>query len=111
MLYWPDTVLVRDYQVGIDEINKEGDVLQIFQNYPNPVKDQTTIILYVPEKGKVGVMISDMPGRRVINTFFWSSTESSSFSAWYRRLVYSVVEAFRNYEFKEEGFSVRCVRD
>ncbi len=68
MLYWPDTVLVLDYLVGITEINKEGDVLQIFQNYPNPVKDQTTITLYVPEKDKVALMILDMPGRKIINT-------------------------------------------
>ncbi|MBE9491594.1 MAG: hypothetical protein IMY70_01805 [Bacteroidetes bacterium] len=67
VLYWPDTVLIL-YLVGIAEINKEGEVLQIFQNYPNPVKDQTTITLYVPKKDKVGVMISDMLGRKVINT-------------------------------------------
>ncbi len=68
LLYWPDTVLVLDYQVGITEINDGGEGLQVFQNYPNPVKNQTTITLYVPEKEKVDVMISDMLGRKVINT-------------------------------------------
>jgi uncharacterized protein (TIGR02145 family) len=68
VLYWPDTVIMLHYQVGINEINNEGKNLQVFQNYPNPVKDQTTITLYVPEKDKVGVMISDMLGRKVINT-------------------------------------------
>jgi len=67
-LYWPDTVLVLDYQVGITEFNNAGENLQVFQNYPNPVIDQTTITLFVPEKDKVGVMISDMLGRKVINT-------------------------------------------
>jgi uncharacterized protein (TIGR02145 family) len=68
VLYWPDTVFVLDYQVGITEINNGGENLKVFQNYPNPVIDQTTITLYVPEKDKVGVMISDMLGRKVINT-------------------------------------------
>ena len=33
VLYWPDTVLVLDYQVGIIEIHNEGENLQVFQNY------------------------------------------------------------------------------
>jgi hypothetical protein len=62
ILYWPDTVLVLDYQVGITEVSNEKDGLQIFQNYPNPVKEQTIITMYVPEKDKVGLIISDMLG-------------------------------------------------
>ncbi len=68
VLYWPDTILVLDYPVGITEVSNEKTGLQIFQNYPNPVKDQTTITLYVPEKDKVVIMISDMLGRKLINT-------------------------------------------
>jgi uncharacterized protein (TIGR02145 family) len=67
-LYWPDTVLVLEYQVGITEINNKGENLQVFQNYPNPVKDQTTLTLYLPEKGKVNLVITDILGRQVINT-------------------------------------------
>ncbi|MCD4774392.1 MAG: hypothetical protein K8R41_13520 [Bacteroidales bacterium] len=68
VLYWPDTVLVLEYQVGISEINNEEDKLQVFQNYPNPVKDQTTLTLYLPEKGKVNLVITDILGRMVNNT-------------------------------------------
>ena len=69
VLYWPDTVLVLEYYpVGVHELIPDRERLQVFQNYPNPVKDQTTITLYVPEKDKVGVMISDMLGREVITT-------------------------------------------
>jgi len=68
VLYWPDTVLVLDYQVGITEFYSVGERLQVFQNYPNPVKDQTTITLFVPEKDNVGITITDMLGRKVINT-------------------------------------------
>ena len=67
VLYWPDTVLNLFY-VGIDEFNKEGEALHLFQNYPNPVKDQTTLTLYLPEKGKVTLVITDILGRQVFNT-------------------------------------------
>ena len=68
VLYWPDTVLVLNYPVGITEVSNEKTGLQIFQNYPNPVKDQTTITLYVPEKEKVSLQVTDILGRCVINT-------------------------------------------
>ena len=68
VLDWPDTVLVLDYQVGITEIYNEGENLQVFQNYPNPVKDQTTLTLYLPEEGNVNLVITDILGRQVINT-------------------------------------------
>ena len=68
VLFWPDTVLVLDYQVGISEMNYEGENLQVFQNYPNPVKDQTTITVYVPEKDKVSFKVIDILGRSIIKT-------------------------------------------
>jgi len=68
VLYYPDTVLVLDYTVGISEINDKGENLRVFQNYPNPVLDQTTITMFVPAKGKVGVVVSDILGRKFITT-------------------------------------------
>jgi uncharacterized protein (TIGR02145 family) len=68
VLYYPDTVLVLDYQVGINEASLDKTDLLVFQNYPNPFKDQTTITLYVPENGKVDFMITDLLGRQVIYT-------------------------------------------
>jgi uncharacterized protein (TIGR02145 family) len=67
VLYWPDTILVLDYQVRIPEVNYERASLQVFQNYPNPVKDQSTITLYIPEKDKVSLLITDIMGRQLIN--------------------------------------------
>ena len=67
VLYWPDTILVLDYQAGITEINNERKKLRVFQNYPNPVTDQTTLTLYLPEKGDVHLMITDILGRQIIN--------------------------------------------
>jgi len=68
VLFWPDTVLLLDYQVGITKISNGEENLHLFQNYPNPVKDQSILTLYLPEKGKVNLMISDILGRQVINT-------------------------------------------
>jgi uncharacterized protein (TIGR02145 family) len=66
MLYYPDNVLVLNYPLGISEINLETRNLQVFQNYPNPVNDQTTISLYVPEKDRVGLNITDILGRVIL---------------------------------------------
>jgi uncharacterized protein (TIGR02145 family) len=66
-LYYPDTVLVLDYTVGITEVSHDRTGLQVFQNYPNPVEDQTTITLYIPEKDKVDLTITDMLGRQFIH--------------------------------------------
>ncbi|MCK5839883.1 MAG: hypothetical protein KAG99_08540 [Bacteroidales bacterium] len=68
VLFWPDTILVLDYQAGIIEINYEGERLHLFQNYPNPVTDHTTLTLYLPEKGKTNLVITDIAGQQVINT-------------------------------------------
>ena len=69
VLYWPDTVLVLPYQgVGITELNRAEEHLQVFQNYPNPVKEQTSITLFIPKKDKVGILITDILGRKVIQT-------------------------------------------
>jgi uncharacterized protein (TIGR02145 family) len=68
VLYYPDTVLVLDYQVGITEVSHDKTGLQVFQNYPNPVEDQTTLTLYIPEKDKVDLTITDLIGRQVIHT-------------------------------------------
>ena len=43
--------------------------------------------------------------------YWWSSTESSIGSAWYRYLHYYSEPAYRNYNSKQYGFSVRCLRD
>ena len=67
-LYWPDTLLVLDFQTGIPNAYNYNEGFQVFQNIPNPVKGQTTITLYVHEKGKVGIMISDILGHPLINT-------------------------------------------
>ena len=67
VLYWPDTVLSL-YYTGITAIPKEENAFRVFQNYPNPVSDQTTISLYVPEKDIVSIIITDILGMVIIKT-------------------------------------------
>jgi uncharacterized protein (TIGR02145 family) len=42
---------------------------------------------------------------------WWSSTENGSNDAWNRGLDYLSSNVYRNGSFKQNGFSVRCVRD
>lgn len=46
-----------------------------------------------------------------LNAYFWSSTESSSNYAWYRLLSYYYAYVLRSNSSKQDGFSVRLVRD
>ncbi|MCF8227642.1 MAG: T9SS type A sorting domain-containing protein [Bacteroidales bacterium] len=66
VLYYPDTVLVLDYQVGIPETNLRKEGFRVFQNYPNPVAEQTNVSLYVPERDKVSTMVTDILGRVIV---------------------------------------------
>jgi uncharacterized protein (TIGR02145 family) len=42
---------------------------------------------------------------------YWSATELNSYHAWYRRLAYNNSQVYRGNYYKQDGFSVRCVRD
>jgi uncharacterized protein (TIGR02145 family) len=46
-----------------------------------------------------------------LGAIFWSSTEYLSYNAWDRSLYYNHSEVNRNYDNKQIGFSIRCVRD
>jgi len=67
VLYWPDTVLSL-YLVSIDELPVKESAFQVFQNYPNPVTDRTTISLYIPEKDQVSLMVTDICGRVILKS-------------------------------------------
>lgn len=46
-----------------------------------------------------------------VTAYFWCSTELGSVSAWARLLGYSYSKVYRQHYNKQDGFSVRCVRD
>jgi uncharacterized protein (TIGR02145 family) len=43
--------------------------------------------------------------------YWWSYTQYSSSSAWYRRMYYASSNVYRSYYDKTYGFNVRCLRD
>ncbi len=46
------------------------------------------------------------------NALYWTSSESASDTAWYRRLSYLFSTVYReDYAHKKYGFSIRCVKD
>ena len=67
VLYWPDTVLSFNY-VSLPEATNKNAAFQVFQNYPNPVADQTTISMHVPEKDEVSIIITDILGRVIVES-------------------------------------------
>ncbi|MBN2733092.1 MAG: hypothetical protein JXR26_11745 [Balneolaceae bacterium] len=83
MIYWPDTTLSLEINtgdsllcvgyatfstVGIAEGRDDLSWFTVYQNYPNPLQDQSTISMYIPEKGKVQMMITDLQGRVVLRS-------------------------------------------
>jgi len=52
--------------VDIQEYGSVGSSFKVFQNYPNPMAGQSEISMYLPQEGKLVVLISDLLGRLVI---------------------------------------------
>jgi uncharacterized protein (TIGR02145 family) len=66
ILFYPDTVLSIYYNTEIPEIPLYMSGFRVFQNFPNPVAEQTTVSLYVPAKDKVSIMVTDILGRMIV---------------------------------------------
>ncbi len=65
---YPDTVLTIYYQVGIDENGQQANMFKVLQNFPNPIKSNSTINMFVPEKGNVNISIMNAMGRTISTT-------------------------------------------
>jgi uncharacterized protein (TIGR02145 family) len=83
MIYWPDTTLSLEIStgdrllyvgyatfstVGITEVSDDLSSFSVYQNYPNPVADRSEISMYIPDAGKVNVMITDLQGKVILRT-------------------------------------------
>jgi uncharacterized protein (TIGR02145 family) len=80
-------------------------------NWKSPNKGATNVSLFT---GLPGGSRSSASGYYDFIGYYgnwWSSTEYNTGLAWYRLLHYGIGDADRNYFFKEDGFSVRCLRD
>ena len=68
VLLYPDTVLVLDYATGIDGNKKNNEGFRVVQNSPNPVTDQTKVIINIPGKDNVEITITDPRGRSLMRS-------------------------------------------
>ena len=81
MIYWPDTSISLEiaagdtllyvgyatfYSVGINDIKPEAEQFRVFQNYPNPVTEQSMVSMFIPKNGKVRISVSDVQGRIIL---------------------------------------------
>lgn len=64
VLYWPDTVLSLVYS-NLPESLNNFNTFNVLQNYPNPVTNQTSVSLYIPQRNTVRIIITDIHGRTV----------------------------------------------
>ena len=82
-IYWPDTTVSMEitpgdlllligystlYPVGVQQFEQDRRQFQLFQNYPNPVMDQSFFSLCIPEKGMVNIMVTDIQGRIILTS-------------------------------------------
>ncbi len=67
VLYYPDTVLSL-VMTGSSEFIPNESGFRLFQNYPNPVKDHSTINMQIPSSGIVNITITDLLGRMLIHS-------------------------------------------
>jgi uncharacterized protein (TIGR02145 family) len=83
MIYWPDTILSLEVSpgdlllcvgyatlstVGMPEVNDDISSFTVYQNFPNPMGDQSEFSLSIPQRGKVHLMIADLQGKVVLRT-------------------------------------------
>ena len=61
---WPDTVF-SFYPLGINDLQSYPNELHVFQNVPNPVLENTKILVYVPQNGTVTIDVSILSGKHV----------------------------------------------
>ncbi len=65
VLYYPDTTLTLNYPVGIPSQGKGIEEFTISRNYPNPVKESTTIEVWMPSASDLHLSVCDLLGRQV----------------------------------------------
>ena len=79
-------------------------------SWNSPNTDATNTSLFTGLPG--GYRYSDgRDGNVGGNGYWWSSTEGSTSSAWFRYLYYYYGDAYRYLNDKDYGMSVRCLRD
>jgi len=83
VIYWPDTSISLEIEpddlllyisyttqstVSVQEVSPEEEQFTLFQNYPNPTRDWSTVSLYIPGNGNVHIAVTDITGRVLLNS-------------------------------------------
>jgi len=63
-IYWPDTVLAIN-SLGINDLHSSTSELQVFQNVPNPVLEDTKIWVYLPDNEDISIYVSLLNGNKL----------------------------------------------
>ncbi len=65
-LYPPELTLVIDtLMTNTENLMESENNFSVSQNYPNPFTDQTTISVYIPEKDKIEIRVSNLLGQQL----------------------------------------------
>ncbi len=85
IIFWPDTTISLELAlgdtllyvgyatfdpVGINDRLQEDEDFRLFQNYPNPVIDQSTVAMFIPGNGMLQISVSDVQGSIIFRKFF-----------------------------------------
>ena len=68
----PEATTTLDVKVGVNQINANGDVIQVF---PNPAEHQCSVVFNLSTSGEVGISLCDISGKivKTIETQRYSS--------------------------------------
>ena len=64
-LYYPNVILLLEYNTGINDLSLGENSFSVSQNYPNPFKGKTSINLFLKEKGNIKIAIYDIVGKNL----------------------------------------------
>ena len=62
-IYYPDNRLLINITSNINILSLDGNIFEVFPNYPNPVEDKTEIKIFLPETELLSIKIMDSSGR------------------------------------------------
>jgi uncharacterized protein (TIGR02145 family) len=101
---------VSDQQIEGARGTNEGGAMKATTNWTSPNTGATNSSGFTALPG--GYCYNSVPSTDIgYSGYWWSSTENGSFSAWNRFLFYDYSIVLRFARSKQNGFSVRCLRD
>ena len=67
-LFAPDTLIVLDIITGIDNLDPSVyKGIRIYQNYPNPITDHSTVYMNIDNDENVRITVTDILGKYLID--------------------------------------------